>query len=810
METFQGGGFSASNRKLSEAFTLAGAAASRSEDAAYWSTKVQLKISEAKNLVGGKDLADAYVYVLVDNEIVARTSTIWRQTNPFWGEDFSLDVATDFQTISLHVYNQEKSGNDEPLGIVYLSRSIMENTQGEGKRTLDGWLPLMKPGQGPTDFYGEVLLEMLLSETDTGLDHLTVTVHKARDLLPKDTTTKCDPMVALQLDAQEVTTEKVKNSRYPNYLETFHFERAKLGPTLMVTVKDSGIRGSTILGEANVKLDGLKPDIPKLQWHRLRPRKVDIERFSQGCGSIRIGASLSNDLILPFQSYEMLISLLKSSVQTEQKLQTGILYILEEVIAERASYDRETVARTLVRVLLRENACVAFLKSLNGLEIRRAVQSSTLFRGNSLATKCTDQFMKSTGLRYLHGVLKKDIDLIFHETKDCEIDPSKIGKKADITKNTANLIPYLQKIFSHIFASVDSCPKPMRVAFKHLQEGARNNSNFTSDDTAYTVVSGFLFLRFFAPAVLAPKLFGMREELADARTSRTLTLLAKALQAVGNLGSSIGSGKEQYMAPLFPVIKANLVKVRQFIDDLCNIDEDAVDEFNESIAPSHTVFVRGEVLCRVPSLGKSFKKRTCTVSDVSLRIHKVLDATQDLLDIPLYKIHTVEQMEASVFDKKHVILVQALNEDPVYLYLESTFEMSLWLQGFRRAGKHRTKGRPPVVATSFCPGQNVKGRWSCCKNLVETSKIEGCSKTHSTVSIDQFLDNPPPEVWAHKLFSILMEGHSKMEATIAIGPNPEKENSDLEKQKLESMQQFLNVLNDIYLAHLLHQDGELF
>lgn len=53
---------------------------------------------------------------------------------------------------------------------------------------------------------------------------------------------------------------------------------------------------------------------------------------------------------------------------------------------------------------------------------------------------------------------------------------------------------------------------------------------------AFTVVSGFLFLRFFAPAVLSPKLFGMREELADAQAARTLTLLAKALMSVGNLG----------------------------------------------------------------------------------------------------------------------------------------------------------------------------------------------------------------------------------------------------------------------------------
>ena len=46
-------------------------------------------------------------------------------------------------------------------------------------------------------------------------------------------------------------------------------------------------------------------------------------------------------------------------------------------------------------------------------------------------------------------------------------------------------------------------------------------------DSKYTAVSGFLFLRFYAPAILGPKLFGLRENHADKNVSRTLTILAK-------------------------------------------------------------------------------------------------------------------------------------------------------------------------------------------------------------------------------------------------------------------------------------------
>lgn len=43
----------------------------------------------------------------------------------------------------------------------------------------------------------------------------------------------------------------------------------------------------------------------------------------------------------------------------------------------------------------------------------------------------------------------------------------------------------------------------------------------------FIAVTSFLCLRFFSPAIMAPKLFHLRERHADARTSRTLLLLAK-------------------------------------------------------------------------------------------------------------------------------------------------------------------------------------------------------------------------------------------------------------------------------------------
>ena len=49
-------------------------------------------------------------------------------------------------------------------------------------------------------------------------------------------------------------------------------------------------------------------------------------------------------------------------------------------------------------------------------------------------------------------------------------------------------------------------------------------------DVPYLAITGFLFLRFFVPAILSPKLFALREEHSDQRTERTLKLIAKVMR----------------------------------------------------------------------------------------------------------------------------------------------------------------------------------------------------------------------------------------------------------------------------------------
>lgn len=45
----------------------------------------------------------------------------------------------------------------------------------------------------------------------------------------------------------------------------------------------------------------------------------------------------------------------------------------------------------------------------------------------------------------------------------------------------------------------------------------------------------------------------------------------QAVQSMGNLGSQLGSAKEQWMEPLHPFIKESVPLIRSFVDEVVNV-----------------------------------------------------------------------------------------------------------------------------------------------------------------------------------------------------------------------------------------------
>ncbi|NXS05053.1 RASL1 protein, partial [Oxylabes madagascariensis] len=130
--------------------------------------------------------SDPYCVVKVDNEVVARTATVWKSLNPFWGEEITLLLPRGFHSLTIYVLDEDTIGQDDVIGKVSLShQQISAEPQGEwgarwggGQRDpschhgvptlspsagIDHWLSLA-PVNPDQEVQGEIHLELRVPE----------------------------------------------------------------------------------------------------------------------------------------------------------------------------------------------------------------------------------------------------------------------------------------------------------------------------------------------------------------------------------------------------------------------------------------------------------------------------------------------------------------------------------------------------------------------------------------------------------------------------------------------------------------------
>lgn len=137
------------------------------------------------------------------------------------------------------------------------------------------------------------------------------------------------------------------------------------------------------------------------------------------------------------------------------------------------------------------------------------VEANLLFRGNTLLTKALDAHMRRLGKEYLEETIGERLRDIDESDPECEVDPSKVRSLQDLHRNWGNLITLTMNLWSAISSSAVRCPTELRQLFRHIKSCAETRYGDFLRTVAYSSVSGFLFLRFFCPAILNPKLFGL-------------------------------------------------------------------------------------------------------------------------------------------------------------------------------------------------------------------------------------------------------------------------------------------------------------
>ena len=136
-------------------------------------------------------------------------------------------------------------------------------------------------------------------------------------------------------------------------------------------------------------------------------------------------------------------------------------------------------------------------------------EANLLFRGNSLLTKALEFHMRRLGKEYLEDTIGERIRDIDESDPECEVDPNRVKNPVDLERNWRNLIALTENVWRAVAASPHRCPAEIRMIFRHIRACAEDRFGDFLRSVKYSSVSGFLFLRFFCPAVLNPKIFGL-------------------------------------------------------------------------------------------------------------------------------------------------------------------------------------------------------------------------------------------------------------------------------------------------------------
>ncbi|KAK1159945.1 rasGAP-activating-like protein 1 isoform X2 [Acipenser oxyrinchus oxyrinchus] len=799
-------------------------------------TSLYFRIVEGRNLPA-KDVSgtsDPYCIVKVDNEVVARTATVWKNLNPFWGEEYTLHLPMGFHSLSFYVMDEDTIGHDDVIGKISLNKEAI-GSQGKG---LDNWMNLTRVDPDE-EVQGEIHLglELLRDPPRTGLR---CHVIKARDLAPRDISGSSDPFARILFNNRTAETSIIKKTRFPHWDEVLELElegsEEAEGRSLTLEVWDWDLVGKNdFLGKVEIPLECLQRSPRVRGWFRLLPLGNMEDDAGGKLGALRLTIRLAEDRILPSMYYQPLIDLLVESVICPAEVEdTTPLTMLEEVTTVES---RQDVAMTLVKIYLGQGLVVPFLDYLNMREVNQTSDPNTLFRSNSLASKAMEQFMKAVGMLYLHEVLKPIVNRIFDEKKYIELDPCKIelnrtrripfkgsASEAEVRESSLELLrTYLSDIMDSIVGSVAQCPPVMRVAFKQLHKRVEEQfPEAENEDVKYLAISGFLFLRFFAPAILTPKLFNLRDHHADTRTSRTLLLLAKAVQSIGNLGLQLGHGKEQWMAPLHPFILQSVSCVKDFLDKLIDIDNENVSEVHQRAVFLPSVTVKEGYLHKRKAEGPqlltrfAFKKRYFWLSSETLSYAKSPD-WQVRSSIPVQRICAVERVDENAFQQQNMMQVVTQDNDgqlhTMYILCKNVNALNQWLSSIRKASIYNERMLP-----SFHPGAYRSGKWSCC--LQSDRTVLGCSRTHSAVTLGDWSDPLDPDAETQTIYRQLLQGRDKLrkkylesaDAETAMDQEERKHSPrirsdgversrNFHEQRMAAAARLLDVVQDLERAH---------
>uniref|UniRef100_A0A034VMS3 Ras GTPase-activating protein 1 n=2 Tax=Bactrocera dorsalis TaxID=27457 RepID=A0A034VMS3_BACDO len=359
------------------------------------------------------------------------------------------------------------------------------------------------------------------------------------------------PYCSISLNQVKVGKTRVKIAPDPVWEEEFVLDDVPPDVvSLTITLISRGKRGKdSEVAELTIDLASLKNGQETEGWHQLTGMTPMGE-----WGSLRLRMRYLDDLIMPCEEYSPLQELL---------LKPELCVV--KALAELCHNDRVPLATALLRVFRHEKRETELIRVLCQAEIARENETTTLFRGASLATTLMDLHMRTECSRFLHAAVSETVQRILDSKQSAELNPTKMDVNDDACSNAEFLLQILDSVTHSIFTSPEACPRSVRYICNCLQKAVV--AKWPTERLVRTrVVSGFIFLRLLCPALLNPRQFGLVSETPPTMATRSLIMVAKCLQNLANLIEF--GGKEQYMEVVNPFILKNKERMIVFLDQL--------------------------------------------------------------------------------------------------------------------------------------------------------------------------------------------------------------------------------------------------
>ncbi|KNC45926.1 uncharacterized protein AMSG_00039 [Thecamonas trahens ATCC 50062] len=208
-------------------------------------------------------------------------------------------------------------------------------------------------------------------------------------------------------------------------------------------------------------------------------------------------------------------------------------------------------ARILTTILLPHGRFLDLLAWAVAAEVAATDTVTTLFRGNSSASRLLTALASLVGQEYLNTNLAWIVHELCDPARDLELDPAKldsaaIGNAASpdvvLAAHAQAVIDYGHAVFTRLAAAVSAMPPLMRAvativhtAVEAKFEGAGNFA-----------IGSFLFLRFICPALASPARYGLIGLAPSQRARRNLVVLSQMLQKLAS-GVTTAAAKHPHL-----------------------------------------------------------------------------------------------------------------------------------------------------------------------------------------------------------------------------------------------------------------------